>query len=133
MSLRIEDTIPLYISQKDYDDYLIKMNKNKTSTSYIYINQLSNDFEKEFDFYKYRLYKTLENIPRLYILMYYRHNNGKNAIASSLVKKTSRSYGSYFPLDENRVYKDEVSFLEIGAPDEKTFHIAINIYLSHIS
>ena len=43
----IERTIPLYISQNQYN--------NKTNTSWIYINELSNDIER-------RLYKTLDDI-----------------------------------------------------------------------
>lgn len=40
-----------------------KINNNKTNTSWIYINQLSNDIARDYDFTKYRLYKTLDDNP----------------------------------------------------------------------
>ena len=61
MSSYIEGTIPLYISQDQYNNFITKINNNKTNTSWIYINQLSNDIARDYDFTKYRLYKTLDD------------------------------------------------------------------------
>jgi len=69
MSSYIEGTIPLYISQDQYNNFITKINNNKTNTSWIYINQLSNDITRDYDFTKYRLYKTLDDTPKLYVLM----------------------------------------------------------------
>ena len=69
MSSYIEGTIPLYISQDQYNNFITKINNNKTNTSWIYINQLSNDITRDYDFTKYRLYITLDDTPKLYVLM----------------------------------------------------------------
>ena len=42
---------------------ITKINNNKTNTSWIYINKLSNDIARDYDFTKYRLYKTLDDNP----------------------------------------------------------------------
>ena len=111
------------------------MDKNKTKTSCVHINQLSNDIDKEFEFFRYRLYRTLEDIPRLYVLMKWRPANqlpgGGNS--STLVKCLSWGFGSYSPLDEERVSIDNVSFLHIGEPDENTIQIIPDNSLSNIS
>ena len=135
MSLYIHGTIPLYCSCKQYTNWMKRMDKNKTRTSCVYIKQLSNDSDREFEFFRYRLYKTLEDIPRLYVIMNWCPANQLpgGGTSSILVKCLSWGFGSYFPLDEGRVSIDDVSFLEIGEPDENTVHIIPDKSLTHIS
>ena len=135
MGSYIEDTIPLYISQDQYNNFITKINNNKTNTSWIYINQISNDIERDYDFTKYRLYKTLDDTPKLYVLMNHKPSNelpgGRNS--STLVKCLTWARGSYFPLDDGRCSLEDISFLNIGEPDENTINITPDNSLEGIS
>tara|TARA_B110000495_G_C23022921_1_gene607202 strand:- start:11 stop:427 length:417 start_codon:yes stop_codon:yes gene_type:complete len=135
MSSYIEDTTPLYISQDQYNNFITKINKNKTNTSWIYINQLSNYITRDYDFTKYRLYKTLDDTPKLYVLMNHKPANELpgGGESSTLVKCLTWAFGSYFPLDEGRCSLEDISFLNIGEPDENTINIVPNNSLEYIS
>lgn len=117
----IEGTIPLYISQDQYNNFITKINNNKTNTSWIYINQLSDDIARDYDFTKYRLYKTLDDTPKLYVLMNYKpayKHPGGSVIRGAenspiLIKSLTWAFGSYFPLDEGVCCLEDVSFLNI--------------------
>ena len=135
MTSYIEGTIPLYISQDQYNNFITKINNNKTNTTWIYINQLSNDIARDYDFTKYRLYKTLDDTPKLYVLMNHKPANllpggGNSPI---LVKCLTWACGSYFPLDEDRCSLEDISFLNIGEPDENTINIVPDNSLENIS
>ena len=135
MSSYIEGTLPLYISQEKYNNFITKINNNKTNTSWIYINQLSNDIARDYDFIKYRLYKTLDDTPKLYVLMNWNPSNtlpggGESSI---LVKCLTWACGSYFPLDEGKCSLEDISFLNIGEPDENTINIVPDNSLENIS
>jgi hypothetical protein len=135
MSSYIEGTLPLYISQEKYNNFITKINNNKTKTTWIYINQLSNDSSREYDFFKYRLYKTLEDNPKLYVLMNWLPSNTLPGGGDSpiLVKCLTWACGSYFPLDEGRCSLDDISYLNIGEPDENTLNIVPDNSLENIS
>ena len=135
MSSYIEGTIPLYISQDQYNNFITKINNNKTNTSWIYINQLSDDIARDYDFTKYRLYKTLDDNPQLYVLMNYKPANELPGGGNSpiLVKCLTWACGSYFPLDEGRCSLEDISFLNIGEPDENTINIVPDNSLQNIS
>ena len=135
MSSYIEGTIPLYISQDQYTNFITKINNNKTNTSWIYINQLSDDIARDYDFTKYRLYKTLDDNPKLYVLMNWNPSNTLpgGGESSTLVKCLTWACGSYFPLDEGRCSLEDISFLNIGDPDENTINIVPDNSLQNIS
>ena len=129
MSLYIQGTIPLYISQEQYDNWIKRINRNKTKTSFVYINQLSDDIDEEYSFFRYRLYKTLEDVPRLYVLMNWCPSNELpgGGLSNSLIKCLTWGFGSYFPLDEDKVSINDISFLNIGEPDENTINIVSDL------
>ena len=135
MSSYIEDTIPLYISQDQHNNFITKIDNNKTNTTWIYINQLSCDISKDYEFTKFRLYKTLDETPKLYVLMKHKPanelpNGGDSPI---LVKCLKWAFGSYFPLDDGVCSIDDISFLNIGEPNENTINIVPDNSLENIS
>ena len=135
MSLYINDSIPLYITPEQYNNWINKMEKNKTNTSWIFINQISYDINNDYDYFKYRLYKTLDLEPKLYVLMNYCPANQLpgGGISNTLIKCITYGYGSYFPLDEGRVSVEDVSFLEVGVRDANTINITPDVSLANIS
>lgn len=135
MSSYIEGTIPLYISQDQYNNFITKINNNKTNTSWIYINQPSCNITRYYDYTRYRLYKTLDDIPKLYVLMNWTPLNQipGGGESSQLMRCIGGAGSSYFPLDEGRCTLEDISFLNIGEPDENTINIVPDNSLENIS
>jgi hypothetical protein len=87
--------------------------------------QLSTNIARDYDFTKYRLYKTLDDTPKLYVLMNWNPSNTLPGGVNSpiLVRCLTWACGSYFPLDEGMCSLEDISFLNIGEPDENTINI----------